>query len=63
MNNKCNKQQIMDGYYSDDELRGMKSVPVEKKLQWLVETNRFFLGVKGIDKILSEEIASKKIGW
>ena len=42
MKRKFTKKQIMESYYSDEELREMMSTTLKQTLRWLEETNRFF---------------------
>lgn len=62
MKNKFNKKQLMQHYYSDDELKNMKKMSVTKTLQWLETARRFVNSVtpKGTKKLQRKMILE---GW
>jgi hypothetical protein len=59
---KLSKQQIMRGYYSDEELAEMKKMPLRRRLEWLEKASRL---VKKItpprSKLLQERF--REAGW
>lgn len=59
---KITKAMLMN-CYDDETYKLCKSISRESTLQWLAEANRFFLKIKGIDKILEEEKKMREIGW
>jgi hypothetical protein len=50
--------------FYDDETHAMsRSMSREAVFKWLAEANRFFLKIKGIDRILKEEKRMRELGW
>ncbi|MFC1496280.1 hypothetical protein ACFL52_02575 [Candidatus Margulisiibacteriota bacterium] len=42
MKHKLSKKQIMNSYYSDEELKEMMKMSASRALRWLAQANRFF---------------------
>ncbi|MFH1361384.1 MAG: hypothetical protein ABIH69_01860 [bacterium] len=62
MKRKISKKQIMENYYSDQELRDMQGASVGQTLRWLEEARRFFSKVTPKEtKALQEKLAQE--GW
>ena len=59
---KITKAMLMN-CYDDKTFEMCKGMSRESVFEWLAEANRFFLKVKGIDKILEEEKRMRKMGW
>lgn len=62
MKYKFTKKQIMEHYYSDEELKDSMRMSVKRTLQWLEEARRFF---NKITPRMTKNIRDKLIaeGW
>lgn len=62
MKKKFNKKQIMQRYYSDEELKNMKRMSVSKTLQWLEAARHF---INNVTPQQTKKIQRKMIaeGW
>ncbi|MFH1709490.1 MAG: hypothetical protein ABH860_00275 [bacterium] len=62
MNHKISKKQIMEHYYSDEELKDIRRMSTKATLKWLEEGRRFFdKAVPKRTKKLQEKLALE--GW
>lgn len=49
--------------YDEETYRTCKEISREDAFRWLAEANRFFVKIKGINKIFKEEQRLKEMGW
>lgn len=59
---KITRKMLMN-CYGDETYEMCKNVSRESAFKWLEEANRFFVKIKGINRILEEEKKMKEMGW